>query len=315
MGRKKREVAVEEVVVTESDQVVVVDSEVSITEGEEVDASDSGMESVEPAPSDSEKLIAELREQVAGLQRQFNYTPMLTPRQQEALEVAEEVGQLSRFCHDVETKYDKSDKETKSLKKAYETALKELQTAAERLEEVMGDGDYQKRLFPMASNGSYSESVSAVFQVVDETGAISSETVIIEPGYDEGGIINLAYLQKADLENMKPGNGKDGLTAKKIEALKESVGETVADLESWLQSGNTLDKIKGFGTEWVTRTMDALGVIRDAYPVPEMVVTTEQDDLIKSTEFEDILPEPVENNAVVSLGEDGLKIELVDELE
>lgn len=298
----------ETVIVTTDEQVMVVDSVLPVPGAEF------------PTPSETDRLIAELREQVAGLQRQFNHVPMLTPRQQEALSVAEEIGELTMFVIEAESKFNKLDKEAKAAKKAFEAARDDMQAANERLHEITSGGDYQRRLFPTYPSTDFTTHAESLGQPVS---AVAGEDVAVEQvEVDFGGSIMLDELSRNGLQKFDDSREWDGLTAKKIEALKAEVGETVADLESWLQAGYRLDSIKGFGPEWVTRTMEALGVIRDVYPVPEEptqeATDSEAAELVESAAYEDEMPDEASFDAVVSLGEDGMKIELNelnDELE
>lgn len=247
------------------------------------------------APVEPSELEA-LRKTVANLQRQIEYMPLLTPRQQEALEVAEEVGTLYQSVAKAEEKFDDADKAAKSAKKAYESLLKDLQDAAGRLEAITGTGDYQRTLFNHPYRGvTHDEMAAPVAVALPVVDAVPDPSTPV----DAGGSIPLTDLTKAGLSKHAEHN-KQGLTAKKIDALVEVVGGTIDDLERWLQAGNAIQSIKGFSDEWATRVHDALGVIRDRYPVPEGVVA--EFDMLEAITGEK--SEPIEPVA-----------ELVDELE
>lgn len=243
----------------ELEPVVAPESVIDSTPGlaGEIVAGEAVAAPIEPSELES------LRKTVANLQRQIEYMPLLTPRQQEALEVAEEVGTLSQTVAKAEEKYSDADKAAKAAKKAYESLLQDLQDAAQRLDDITGTGDYQRSLFNQPYRGVSHDELAAVAAIPVDTA--------VEPAkpHDVGGAIRLDDLTKAGLTTHVE-HDKPGLTTKKIEALVETVGGTVRDLEAWLQAGNQLNTIKGFGDEWVTRTMDALGVIRDRYPVPSV---------------------------------------------
>lgn len=200
-----------------------------------------------PEPTPEQTAIETLTRQVASLQQQLDGTPLLTERQQEALSIGQEIGELSRTVRDAEEEFSQADKTAKAAKKNFEALLLDLQKMSERLDEINSGGDFQRSLFP---TGGTSHEITSDARPATEDG---------------GGAISLDDMSKAGLA--RHGIEAEGLTAKKIEVLKHEVGETLADLEGWLAGGDP-SEIEGFGPAWVSRLTEARVALRTKYPMP-----------------------------------------------
>lgn len=252
-----------------------------------VELGDTPPEAAQPTPEQT--AIETLTRQVASLQQQLDGTPLLTERQQEALDIGQEIGELSRTVRDAEEEFSRADKTAKAAKKNFEALLLDLQKMSERLDEINSGGDFQRSLFP---SGGTSHEIHG-----DKP----------EPTADDGGAINLDDMSKAGLA--RHGIEAEGLTAKKIETLKHEVGETLADLEKWLSNGGDPANIEGFGPAWVSRLTEARTELRTKYPMPG-----DDNEAGSVAELDPDDPEDIDGIELDEPGDDTLIDELEDEL-